>query len=58
MDIKTRLETEHSKTLTLAIIKYVGDDPIRFKKLIELMLGDDPMSLVKAMNFLYLEDFL
>lgn len=48
MDIKTRLETEHSKTLTLAIIKYVGDDPIRFKKLIELMLGDDPMLSQRA----------
>lgn len=41
MDIKTRLESEHSKTLTLAIIKYVGDDSRRFKILIDLLLGSD-----------------
>jgi len=33
MDLRKRLEQEHSKALTLAIVKYIGDDKKRFKEL-------------------------
>ncbi len=41
MDIEKRLAAEHSKTLTLAIVKYIGDDKKRFKILIDLFLKGD-----------------
>ena len=36
MDIAKRLEAEHSKSLTLVIVKYVGDDKTRFKELMDI----------------------
>jgi hypothetical protein len=48
MNLKTRLENEHSKTLTLEIIKYVGNDAIRFKKLLDLVLGSDKIVSQRA----------
>jgi hypothetical protein len=41
MDLRKKLEAEHSKSLTVAIIKYVDDDKNRFKDLIEVMFGTD-----------------
>jgi hypothetical protein len=48
MNLKTRLENEHSKSLTLAIIKYVGDDARRFKILMDLVLGSDTLLSQRA----------
>src|SRR5436190_7481949 len=41
MDIRKRLEEEHSKTVTLAIVKYIGADKKRFKELMEVFLGKE-----------------
>ena len=41
MDIEKRLAAEHSKSLTLAIVKYIGDDKKRFKVLIDLFLNSE-----------------
>jgi len=41
MDIKRLLEKEHSKSATLAIVKYVGNDAMRFKELMGLLFGED-----------------
>jgi len=38
MNIKERLEAEHSKTLTTSIVKFVGDDKKRFKELMDIFL--------------------
>lgn len=38
MDIRSRLEAEHSKILTTAIVKFVGDDKKRFKELMSIFL--------------------
>lgn len=41
MDLKKELESRHSKTLTTAIINFVGNDKARFKALMDLVLGTD-----------------
>ena len=41
MDLRKKLEAEHSKSLTTAIINYVGNDQLRFKTLMELVFADD-----------------
>ncbi len=41
MNIKEELTREHSKALTMRIVKYIGDDKDRFKELITLFLGDN-----------------
>lgn len=41
MDIRARLEAEHSKALTLAIVKYVGSDKKRFKELLDIFFGGE-----------------
>ncbi len=40
MDIREALLQEHSKSQTQRITDYIGDDPERFKILVELFLGD------------------
>jgi len=39
VDIEKRLAAEHSKSLTLAIVEYVGDDKNRFKQLFDVFLN-------------------
>ena len=41
MNINERLEQEHSKTLTSAIVKYIGGDKKRFKELMNIFLKGD-----------------
>ncbi|MFT5165164.1 MAG: hypothetical protein ACI8P3_000388 [Saprospiraceae bacterium] len=41
MDIKTALKEEHSKTVTMQIVRYIGTDHERFKALMDLFLGKD-----------------
>lgn len=41
MNIRERLEAEHSKTLTATIVKYVGDDKNRFKELMTLFFDGE-----------------
>jgi hypothetical protein len=41
MNIKERLEQEHSKTLTTAIVNYVGEDKKRFKELMQIFLNGE-----------------
>ncbi|WP_317898110.1 hypothetical protein [Aurantibacillus circumpalustris] len=41
MDIRERLEAEHSKSLTLAIVKFIGDDKKRFKELMTIFLNGE-----------------
>ncbi len=41
MDIKKRLEEEHSKTATVAIIRYIGTDKKKFKVLLDIFLKDE-----------------
>ena len=40
MDIRAALLAEHSKRQTARIVDYIGDDPARFKDLMENFLGD------------------
>jgi hypothetical protein len=39
MDIRAAIIKEHSRAQLLKIVKYIGDDPDRFKKLIEIFLA-------------------
>jgi hypothetical protein len=48
MNLKIHLENEHSKSLTLEIIKYVGNDATRFRKLLDLVLGTDKIVSQRA----------
>lgn len=41
MNLEERLGAEHSKTLTTAIVNYIGDDKKRFKVLMDLFLKGD-----------------
>ena len=41
MNIQDRLAAEHSKSLTLAIVEYIGDDKKRFKQLLDIFLKGD-----------------
>jgi hypothetical protein len=41
MDISAALEREHSKTLTLKIVRYVGEDSKRFRELMRIFLESD-----------------
>lgn len=41
MDIKSALQKEHSKSLTLKVAKYVGSNHQRFKTLMDLFFDED-----------------
>lgn len=41
MNIRERLEAEHSKTLTTAIVNYIGSDKKRFKELMNIFFGGE-----------------
>jgi hypothetical protein len=41
MDIKSALQEEHSKVLTMRIVQYIGTSHERFKELMALFLGKD-----------------
>ena len=40
MNIREALAAEHSKRQTLRIVKYIGEDPVRFKELMTVFLSD------------------
>ena len=48
MDIKVRLEAEHSKSLTTAIVNYIGGDKPRFKVLMQLFLQGEYRLMQRA----------
>lgn len=48
MDIKRRLEQEHSKQLNREIIRYVGDNRQRLEELLSLLFGDDALLSQRA----------
>ncbi len=48
MNIREALAAEHSKRQTLAIVKYVGEDPVRFKELMEVFLSDEYRPVQRA----------
>ena len=41
MNIRAAIDAEHSKRQTLAIVRYVGDDPQRFKELMSVFFSND-----------------
>lgn len=41
MDIRQALLKEHSKQQTMSIVRYVGNDPQRFRELMTLFLGEE-----------------
>ena len=41
MNIREALRVEHSKRQTMAIVRYVGDDPKRFRELMSVFLGGE-----------------
>ena len=41
MNIREALRAEHSKRQTMAIVRYVGSDPKRFRELMTIFLGDE-----------------
>jgi len=58
MNIKERLEAEHSKSLTTAIVKYVGDDKKRFKELMNVFFNAEQRLTQRAawpMSFIAIE---
>ena len=66
MDIKSALEREHSKKLTLAIVDYVGDSPERMKELMACFFSKDlrvcqraswPLSTIAENNFSLLKPY-
>lgn len=48
MNIKKRLEAEHSKSLTMAIVNYIGNDKKRFKELMHVFFGKDQCLVQRA----------
>jgi hypothetical protein len=48
MNIREALAAEHSKRQTERIVKYVGDDPMRFKDLMEVFLSDEYRPVQRA----------
>jgi hypothetical protein len=48
MDIREALAAEHSKRRTLEIVRYVGNDPARFKELIGIFLSNDYRAVQRA----------
>lgn len=41
MNIRERLEAEHSKTVTLAVVSYIGRDKKRFRELMTILLDGE-----------------
>ena len=48
MDLRERLSTEHSRALTVAIVKFIGADQNKFKKLLTLFFGPDKVLAQRA----------
>lgn len=48
MNIKATLEQSQSKSNTIKIIEYIGDNPTRFKELIVLFLGKDKVPIQRS----------
>jgi hypothetical protein len=48
MNIRAALAAEHSKQLTMRIVDYVGDDPLRFKELMTVFLSDEYRPVQRA----------
>lgn len=48
MDIRACLEAEHSKTATNTIVKYIGDDPLKFRVLVEQFLKGEAILRQRA----------
>jgi hypothetical protein len=48
MNIREALAAEHSKRQTLAIVKYVGKDPVRFKELMKVFLAGEYRPVQRA----------
>ena len=41
MNLRDEILREHSKDQAVKLAEYIGDDPLRFKELMELFLGED-----------------
>ena len=48
MDIEKKLGEEHSRTLTMAVVDYIGDDKQKFKVLIDLFLNGEAKLIQRA----------
>jgi len=48
MNIRDALAAEHSKRQTMKIVRYVGDDPKRFKELMDVFLSDEYRPVQRA----------
>jgi hypothetical protein len=48
MDIEKRLNEEHSRTLTMAVIDHIGNDKTKFKVLMDLFLNGTPKLIQRA----------
>lgn len=48
MNLKDKLENEHSKALTARIAHYIGNDSSRMKELMAIVLGDDELLAQRA----------
>ncbi len=47
-NISQALRKEHSKRLTIRIGDYIGEDAIRFKEIVKLVLSGDPLIAQRA----------
>lgn len=48
MNIREALSAEHSKRQTMRIVKYVGNDPSRFRELMDVFLSDEYRPVQRA----------
>ena len=48
MDIRAALRSEHSKAMTMRIVHYVGEDPLRFEEVVDIVVGDHPLLAQRA----------
>lgn len=48
MDIEKRLSEEHSRTLTMAVVEYIGDDKKKFRILMDLFFNGTPKLIQRA----------
>lgn len=48
MDIQAEIEAEHSKKMAIKVANYIGDNRKRFRILLELFLGNEPILVQRS----------
>lgn len=48
MDIQAEIAAEHSKKMAIKVAKYIGNNPKRFRLLLDIFLGTDPVLVQRS----------